>query len=250
MVEIFAERYLRTPNANDIARLLYIGRSGSPTIILEAVADYDLWIWYAYFGMSGTNNDINVLDSSNLFSNLAQDIAPPAHYVIQGKEYNMGYYLADGIYPKWATIVQTIQQPQGRKKKYFAMKQEACRIDVECAFGVLQSRFAIVAGSAHERDLYAPIQEVREAPTPEVDIVADETTRFTQFIARYRQIKDKDAHITLLSDRIDLNWEMLFRFNWGVEELEISFTLEEIKSAVFDMHSDKSPEPDGFSAIF
>ncbi|XP_020275043.1 uncharacterized protein LOC109849603 [Asparagus officinalis] len=117
MVEIFAERYLRTPNANDIARLLYIGkkrgfpgmlgsldcmhwkwkncpttwsgqytgRSGSPTIILEAVADYDLWIWHAYFGMPGTNNDINVLEPSNLFSNLAQGIAPPAHYVIQGK---------------------------------------------------------------------------------------------------------------------------------------------------------------------
>ena len=25
IVEIFAERYLRTPNANDVARLLYIG---------------------------------------------------------------------------------------------------------------------------------------------------------------------------------------------------------------------------------
>ncbi|XP_020263037.1 putative nuclease HARBI1 [Asparagus officinalis] len=263
MVEIFAERYLRTPNANDIARLLYIGkkrgfpgmlgsldcmhwkwkncptawsgqytgRSGSPTIILEAVADYDLWIWHAYFGMPGTNNDINVLESSNLFSNLAQGIAPPAHYVIQGKEYNMGYYLADGIYPKWATIVQTIQQPQGRKKKYFAMKQEACRKDVERAFGVLQSRFAIVAGSARfwkkhvlhdimtaciimhnmiiedERDLYAPIQEVREAPTPEVDMVADETIRFGQFIARYGKIKDKDAHIALRNALIDHLWE-------------------------------------------
>ncbi|XP_020272614.1 uncharacterized protein LOC109847785 [Asparagus officinalis] len=46
----------------------YTGRSGSLTIILEAVADYDLWIWHAYFGMPGTNNDINVLESSNLFS--------------------------------------------------------------------------------------------------------------------------------------------------------------------------------------
>ena len=59
--------------------------------------------------MSGTNNDINVLESSHLFSNLAQGIAPPAHYVIQGKEYDMRYYLADNIYPKWSTIVQTIR---------------------------------------------------------------------------------------------------------------------------------------------
>ncbi|MBN8152402.1 hypothetical protein J0J37_22800, partial [Vibrio vulnificus] len=43
-------------------------------------------------------------------------------------------------------IMQTIRNPQGRKKQYFAMRQESCRKDVERAFGVLQSRFAIVAG--------------------------------------------------------------------------------------------------------
>ena len=66
--------------------------------------------------MPRSNNDINVLDSSHLFSNLTQGIAPPAHYVIQGIEYNMGYYLADSIYPKWSTIVQTIREPRGKKK--------------------------------------------------------------------------------------------------------------------------------------
>ena len=58
----------------------------------------------------------------------------------------MRYYLADGIYPKWSSIVQTIHEPVGSKKKYFATQQEACRKDVERAFGVLQSRFAIVKG--------------------------------------------------------------------------------------------------------
>jgi len=170
IVEVFGERYLRSPTPNDVARLLHIGeqrgfpgmlgsldcmhwkwkncptawagqyagRSGSPTIILEVVADYDLWIWHAYFGLPGTNNDINVLESSHLFSNLASGIVPPAHYVIQGKEYDMGYYLADGIYPKWSTITQTICDPHSQKKKYFAMKQESCRKDVERAFRVLQ----------------------------------------------------------------------------------------------------------------
>ena len=150
IVEVFSEQYLRSPTTNDIARLLhvgqqrgfpgmlgsldcmhwkwkncptgwagqYTGRGGKPTIILEAVADYDLWIWHAYFGMPGSNNDINVLDSSHLFSNLTQGIAPPAHYVIQGIEYNMGYYLADSIYPKWSTIVQTIREPRGKKKVF------------------------------------------------------------------------------------------------------------------------------------
>ncbi|KAL1195754.1 hypothetical protein V5N11_000224 [Cardamine amara subsp. amara] len=125
VVEIFGSRYLRAPDANDVARLLrigetrgfpgmlgsldcmhwkwkncptawggqYAGRSGSPTIILEAVADYDLWIWHAYFGLPGSNNDINVLEASHLFSNLVEGIAPPANYVINGKSYDMGYYL-------------------------------------------------------------------------------------------------------------------------------------------------------------
>ena len=263
IVEIFSEQYLRSPTPVDVARLLYInkkrgfpgmlgsldcmhwkwkncptawagqyaGRSGSPTIILEAVADYDLWIWHAYFGLPGTNNDINVLESSHLMSNLTQGIAPPAHYVIQGKEYNMGYYLADGIYPKWSTIVQSIHEPRGPKKKYFAMKQEACRKDVERAFGVLQSRFAIVAGPARywrkevlhdimttciilhnmivedERDLSAPIEVVRETPPPEVELVVDENTRFQEFLSQYRKIRDKEAHFALRNALIDHLWD-------------------------------------------
>ncbi|XP_073286159.1 uncharacterized protein [Primulina huaijiensis] len=235
VVEVFAERYLRSPTANDVARLLYIGqyasRSGSPTIILEAVTDYDLWIWHAYFGMLGSNNDINVLVSSNLFSNIAQGIAPRAHYTIGGKEYDTGYYLADRIYLKWSTIVQSIHDPHGPKKKYFAMKQESCRKDVERAFGVLQSRFAIVASPARswkkhhlhdimaaciimhnmiiedECDLNASIEDMIEAPTLDVEMVVDENIIFQEFITRYKRIKDKDAHYALRNALIDHLWE-------------------------------------------
>ena len=61
-------------------------------------------------------NDINVLEASPLFSNLAKSIAPPVRYVIQGKEHNMGYYLSDSIYPEWSTLIQTIHDPQSLKK--------------------------------------------------------------------------------------------------------------------------------------
>jgi hypothetical protein len=33
--------------------------------MLEAVASLDLWIWHAFFGVAGSNNDINVLDQSH-----------------------------------------------------------------------------------------------------------------------------------------------------------------------------------------
>jgi hypothetical protein len=39
-------------------------------MILEAVAGYDLWIWHAFFGMPGTNNDLNVLHRSPVFDPL------------------------------------------------------------------------------------------------------------------------------------------------------------------------------------
>ena len=56
----------------------------------------------------------------------------------------MAYYLTDGIYPNWSTFIKSIPLPQGPKAELFAKHQESTRKDVERAFGVLQSRFAIV----------------------------------------------------------------------------------------------------------
>jgi hypothetical protein len=127
---------------------MYMGHKNEPTIILKAVASKDLWIWPAFFGMSGSHNDINVLQRSPIFARLAEGQGPQVKYNINGNDYSMDYYLIDGIYPSWATFVKTIPEPQGNKKKYFAKAQEVCRKNVEHAFGVLQSHFAIVRESA------------------------------------------------------------------------------------------------------
>lgn len=39
---------------------------GKKSIILEAIVDKGLHIWHAFFGLSGSNNNINVLDRSSL----------------------------------------------------------------------------------------------------------------------------------------------------------------------------------------
>ena len=127
----------------------------------------------------------------------------------------MRYYLADGIYPKWSSIVQTIHEPVGSKKKYFATQQEAYRKNVKHAFGVLQSRFAIVKGPTRfwkkdvlhdimttciilhnmiikdERDLDAPIEVGGEVPVLEVDIEEHDNIRFQEFLARLEELKIK-----------------------------------------------------------
>ena len=64
---------------------------------------------------------------------------PECSYEINGHQYNMGYYLADGIYPSYSTFVKTIRNPVPPTKKYFAKKQKSARKDVERAFGVLQA---------------------------------------------------------------------------------------------------------------
>jgi hypothetical protein len=66
------------------------------------------------------------------------------HYNVNGTQYVIGYYLADGIYPEWALFVKIISKPQTEKHKLYARCQEGPRKDVKCAFGELQSRFNIV----------------------------------------------------------------------------------------------------------
>ena len=86
------------------------------------MADYDLWIWHAYFGTAGAANDINVLHRSNVFKKLCDGLTPPCNYVINGHEYTKGYYLTDGIYPTWSTFVKTICNPVGEADCHFAKK--------------------------------------------------------------------------------------------------------------------------------
>ncbi|GJZ63336.1 ALP1-like protein [Tanacetum coccineum] len=52
-----------------------------PFILLEAIASQDLWIWHAFFGVSGMNNDVNVLRQSPLFNDLKSGRAPDVPFV-------------------------------------------------------------------------------------------------------------------------------------------------------------------------
>jgi hypothetical protein len=70
------------------------------------------------------------------------------NYEISDYPYNKCYYLANGIYPDWTTFVNTIREPAEEKNRRFAKRQEACRKDVEHAFGVLQSWWATVCHPA------------------------------------------------------------------------------------------------------
>nr|XP_029147028.1 uncharacterized protein LOC114924960 [Arachis hypogaea] len=125
------------------------GYRGVATIVFEVVASSDLWIWHVFFGVFGSNNDINVLDRSSMLNDILNDCAPKVNYTINSNNYTMRYYLTDDIYSDWATFVKIISKSQEEKRKLFAQYQEGQRKDLERAFEVLQARFAIIRDPTH-----------------------------------------------------------------------------------------------------
>ncbi|GKB17185.1 ALP1-like protein [Tanacetum coccineum] len=87
------------------------------TIMLDAVASYDLWIWHAFFGVSGANNDLTVLNNSLLFD--LDDMAPEALFECNRVTFEKGYYLLDGIYPQWSSFVKLFTVANSEKNALF-----------------------------------------------------------------------------------------------------------------------------------
>ncbi|XP_010501823.1 PREDICTED: uncharacterized protein LOC104779133 [Camelina sativa] len=184
----------------------YSRGSGKPTIVLEVVALQDLWIWHAFFGPPGTLNDINVLDRSPVFDDILEGRAPRVTYFFNGRQYKMAYYLTDGIYPNWATFIQSITLPHGQKEKLFAQCQEACRKDVEHAFGVLQARFAIVKNPALFWDKGKIAKIMRECIILHNMIVEDEQYEFNFYEpSEFYHIEGSGTSHVDLSFSIDLS---------------------------------------------
>ena len=267
VILLFGEEYLRRPNPEDLQRLLDIGEirgfpgmigsidcmhwewkncptawkgqytrgSGKPTLVLEAVASQDLWIWHAYFGSPGTLNDINVLDRSPVFDDIYEGRAPRVTYMVNGHQYDLAYYLTDGIYPKWSTFIQSITLPQGPKAELFAKVQEATRKDVERAFGVLQARFAIVKNPAlsldkgkignimraciilhnmiveNERGGYtlydtSEFEEGESSRSSHVEHINNMPTHFGNMLGLRNHVRDRRTHQALKNDLIENIW--------------------------------------------
>ena len=68
----------------------FTGKEGSPTVILEAVATADLWIWHTFFGIAGSNNNLNVLNRSTILDDYAAGNETTVVYHLNGKTYTQG----------------------------------------------------------------------------------------------------------------------------------------------------------------
>ncbi|XP_048493287.1 uncharacterized protein LOC125493807 [Beta vulgaris subsp. vulgaris] len=138
VVARFGHEYLRKANANDIERLLHEDeRRGFPGIM----GSIDCMHWNLKNCPRGWKG---MYQRSPVFDDVLQGRAPEVNFLVNGTTYNMGYYLTDGIYPRWSTFIPAIKLPQTPKQRLATQHQEAGRKDVERAFGVLQARFAII----------------------------------------------------------------------------------------------------------
>jgi hypothetical protein len=127
---------------------MFEGKSGVPTVVLEAIADNRCRFWDFNFGAPASLNDLNILDRSPLFDNADRGESPSVHFIVNGDAYQYAYcWLGDGIYPRYACFVKTFAKPKTRMKKMFASAQEAKRKDIEQAFGMLQARFHILTSA-------------------------------------------------------------------------------------------------------
>nr|XP_043639358.1 protein ALP1-like [Erigeron canadensis] len=112
--------------------------------MIEVVASHDLWIWHAFFGPPGSNNDINVLNRLPLYDTTRNGTAPDTSFILRNRYYKRRYMLTDGIYPKWSTFVKSYLHPVDLKEMKFKRVQEASRKDVERAFEVLKGKWKIL----------------------------------------------------------------------------------------------------------
>ncbi|XP_024196038.1 uncharacterized protein LOC112199224 [Rosa chinensis] len=186
------------------------GRNGRPTIILEAVASYDTHIWHAFFGTPGAQNDLNVLGASNVFERVIGGTAPLVEFEVNNKRYTNGYYLADGIYPRWSTFVKTISNPEQKRINTFVKNK---RLTAKMWKGVLdEEEFA----EPEEDDLMNPaMATVYDWPVHPnngeaipFEPVGRDGQNLPSFMDREFQVESANLHKCLQDDLVMHNWNM------------------------------------------
>ena len=125
--------------------------SGGPTVVLEAMSDYDFWFWHASFGYAGSLNDLNILNLSPFLECLVdgsfktlEEAAGIVPFYVGDENFNALFALVDGIYPRYSQIVKGISMPVTAEEIAFSAWQESSRKDIERAFGMLQCRFQVM----------------------------------------------------------------------------------------------------------
>ncbi|XP_056864195.1 uncharacterized protein LOC130511296 [Raphanus sativus] len=148
---------------------MYSRGHDKPTIVLEAVASQDLWIWHAFFGAPGTLNDLNILDRSPVFDEIINGDAPEVNFHVNGREYGLAYFLADGNIIKACIILHNM----------------------------------IVED---ERGSYLHATEFQQPEDMDPTFVVKRTTNLRTTLGRRAEVRDTQGHHQLKEDLVEHIW--------------------------------------------
>ncbi|CAA7030848.1 unnamed protein product [Microthlaspi erraticum] len=181
-----------------------------PTIVLEALASHDLWIWHAFFGAPCTLKDLNILDRSPVFDDIINGQAPPVNFSVNGNEYHLGYYLADGIYPIWATFIPTIKIPL-LQARFAIIKNPALFMD-EVKIGKIMRACIILHNMIVEDERDGDYDEAEFQPregniSSDVRHSDDMPTNVEEMMDVRVSIRDEQMHQQLKNDLVEKIWE-------------------------------------------
>ncbi|XP_021980743.1 uncharacterized protein LOC110876895 [Helianthus annuus] len=180
------------------------GDHDCPTLILQAVASQDLWIWHAYFGMASANNDIAVLQSSNLLDDVIDGVAPDTSFYANDVEYKYGYYLTYGLYSEWATFVKTLSCPDDEKiiRQGYLKKSKMRNVMYTCI--ILHNMILDDSGRAFCGESY---DENNQPTNPLLTYAEKEVIR--------AKIRDRNTHHNF---RVDMTVHLLFYREQGGDD--------------------------------
>jgi hypothetical protein len=154
----------------------YKGKESKPLIVLESVADYEVFLWHApSYGYTNTCNDNTIVSLDGTFHEVFLWHAPSHGYTdtrndntilslspfmerfldgtfheveeeagvisceIMDEEFTKIYSLVDGIFTSYSSFIRGINEPATSKEKNYTSWQEEARKDLERAFGVLEN---------------------------------------------------------------------------------------------------------------
>jgi hypothetical protein len=164
-----------------------------------------------------------------VFDSISSGYGPKVDFKVNGKDYHMGYYLADGIYPPWATLISGVPSPVNMQQQHFTLAQAAYRKDVEMMFGKLQGKYHIVKGPArvwcpedmryimlcvvilhnmgikYERGPGLAIQEYEGSTEPRLSNTRN-VPEISALIENHRRIRSRAANAQLKEDLIEHLW--------------------------------------------
>jgi len=141
----------------------FSGKGKKPTVLIEAVADHNLWIHHAWAGAPGNDNDVTIFNHSPLRRALVDGTFDKYDFAFEmgGEEFNQVWMLVDGIYPELSRFVKTVTEGWDDESRAFKEWQEGARKDIERAFGVLKKNFRFISSDIQKLCFNDMVQSIK-----------------------------------------------------------------------------------------